>query len=205
MSTDRRPPREERSKEAIDDILEATAQILKQLGVHKTTTEQIAGQLGLSVGALYQYFPNKIAVYEALMMRHFEEMAHAAVSLGRRLSSATAEEFPDLIAAILLTTERKDPRLSALLHQLAAAHPSVRAVEIEHSRALEMATANLLGKKRKEPGFRADLDPDVTSRVLIRALTGLTRRTMEIDPLLMESETFVSEIRSLIRGYLLER
>jgi AcrR family transcriptional regulator len=203
VSPDRRHTREERSVEAVDDILEATAQILKQLGVHKITTEHIAGHLGLTVGSLYQYFPNKIAVYEALMMRHFEQMAKAAVSLGRRLSGAAADEFPDLLVAILLTTERKDPRLSALLHQLAAAHPSVRAVEIEHSRAIEMALANLLDKKRIEPGFRKELDPDITSRILIRALTGLTRRTMEIDPSLIESDAFESEIRHLIRGYLL--
>jgi AcrR family transcriptional regulator len=204
-SPDRRHPREERSKEAVEDLLEATAQILKQLGVHKTTTEHIAGHLGLSVGSLYQYFPNKIAVYEALMMRHFEQMAKAAVSLGRRLSGATADEFPDLLAAILLTTERNDPKLNGLLHQLAAAHPSVRAVEIEHSRALEMAMATLLEKKRNEPGFRPELDPDITSRVLIRALTGLTRRTMEIDPSFIESDAFASEVQQLIRGYLLAR
>jgi len=205
MSLDRRHPREERTKEAIDDILEATAQILKQVGVHKATTELIAAHLGLSVGSLYQYFPNKIAVYEALMMRHFEHMAKAAFSLGRRLSGATADEFPDLVVEILLTIERNDPKLNGLLHQLAAAHPSVRAVEIEHSRALEMATATLLGKKRNEPGFRKELDPDITSRVLIRSLTGLTRRTMEIDPSLIESEAFVSEIRYLVCGYLIKR
>lgn len=205
MSLDRRHPREERTKEAIDDILEATAQILKQLGIHKTTTELIAGHLGLSVGSLYQYFPNKVAVYEALMMRHFELMAKAATSLARRLPGATADEFPDLLAAILLTTERNDTKLSGLLHQLASAHPSVKAVEIEHSRAIEMAFANLLGKKRNEPGFRKDLDPDIASRVLIRALAGLARRTTEIDASLIESDAFASEVRHLIRGYLAER
>jgi AcrR family transcriptional regulator len=185
-----------RSKQTIDDILEATAHVLKQVGFYETTTDRIAARACLNVGSLYQYFPNKIALYEALMMRHFEILANAAFSLAQQLSDASADEFPDVLAAILLTTERKDPPLSALLHQIAAAHPTVAAVEIEHSRALEMALATLLGKKRNETGFRAELDPDIASRVLTRALAGLARRTMEIEP---------SEVRQLIRGYVIAR
>jgi len=205
VSPDRRHPQQERSKQTVDDILEATAQVLKQLGFHDTTTDRIAARAGLSIGSLYQYFPNKIALYEALMTQHFVNVANTALSLAQRLSEATADEFPDLVAAIMLTAERKDPQLSALLHQIAAAHPTVAAVEVEHSRAIEMAMATLLGKKRNDPGFRGELDPDVASRVLVRALAGLARRTMEIDPSLIESETFASEVRQLVRGYVLAR
>lgn len=202
---DRRGPQQERSRQTVEDVLEATAQVLKQFGVQATTTERIAERAGLSVGSLYQYFPNKIALYEALMARHFEKLANVAFSLSKRLTDASAEEFPDLMAEVLFSTERSDPHLSALLHQLAAQHPSVSAVEKERSRLLEMAIETLLNGKTTTPGFRSDLDPDLNARVLTRALTGLARRTMETDPSLIESDAFAAEVRRLIRGYLMER
>lgn len=202
-SPDRRHPRQERSKQTVDDILEATAQVLKQVGVRGTTTERIADRAGLSVGSMYQYFPNKIAIYESLMMRHFERLANVAFSLAQQLTNAPAAEFPRLMAAILLATERDDPQLSALLHQLACAHPSVAAVEMEHSRMLEMAMTTLLRDKRATPGFRADMNPEIAASVLTRALTGIARRTMELDPSLVSSDVFESELEQLIRGYLL--
>lgn len=202
-SPDRRHPRQERSKQTVDDILEATAQVLKQVGVRETTTERIADRAGISVGSMYQYFPNKIAIYEALMMRHFEHLANVAFSLAQKLSNAPAHEIPPLMAAILLATEREDPQLSALLHQLACAHPSVSAVEVEHSRMLEMAMTTLLRDKRGTPGFRADMNPEIAASVLARALTGIARRTMEMDPSLIASDVFEAELQQLIRGFLL--
>jgi AcrR family transcriptional regulator len=200
---DRRHPRQERSKQTVDDILEATVQVLKQVGFRETTTERIADRAGLSVGSMYQYFPNKIAIYESLMMRHFERLANVGFSLAQRLTNAPANEIPQLIAAILLTVERDDPQLSALLHQIACAHPSVAAVEIEHSRMLEMAMTTLLRDKRGTPGFRVDMNPEIAASVLTRALTGLARRTMEMDPSLILSDAFEAELQQLIRGFLL--
>jgi AcrR family transcriptional regulator len=201
---ERRHPRQERSKQTVDDILEATVQVLKQVGFRETTTERIADRAGLSVGSMYQYFPNKIAIYESLMMMHFERLANVGFSLAQRLTTAPASEFPQLMAAILLTVERDDPQLSSLLHQIAGAHPSVAAVEIEHSRMLEMAMTTLLRDKRGTPGFRADMNPEIAASVLTRALSGLTRRTMEMDPSLILSDVFEAELQQLIRGFLLD-
>jgi len=200
---DRRHPRQERSKQTVDDILEATVQVLKQVGFRETTTERIADRAGLSVGSMYQYFPNKIAIYESLMMRHFERLANVGFSLAQRLTTAPASEFPQLMAAVLLTVERDDPQLSSLLHQIACAHPTVAAVEMEHSRMLEMAMTTLLRNKRGTPGFRDDINPEITASVLTRALTGLARRTMEMDPSLISSDVFEAELQQLIRGFLL--
>jgi AcrR family transcriptional regulator len=200
---DRHSSRRDRSKEPADVILEATMHVLKQVGFRETTTERIATRAGMSIGALHQYFPNKIALYEALMMRYFELRANAAYSLAHRLTSAPAKEFPELMAGVLLTAERYDPQLSDLLHQIAAAHPSVAAVEMEHWRMLEMAVGTLLRKRHGTAGFRADLNPELAATVLTRAVTGLTRRTLEMDPALISSDAFAAELEQMIRGYLL--
>jgi AcrR family transcriptional regulator len=203
-SMSRRQPRQERSKQTVDDILESTAQVLKQVGIAQTTTDRIAARAGLSVGSLYQYFPNKLALYEALMKRHFEHVTNIGFSLAQRLVDASAAEFPDVLAAVMLTAERTDPQLSAILHQIAAMHTSVAMIEVEHTRAFEMAMGALLQQKQGMYGLRPDLDPELAGRILMRALAGLARRTMELDPSLMASEEFATEVRHLIAGYLFE-
>jgi AcrR family transcriptional regulator len=201
----RRRPEQERSKQTVDDILESAAQVLKQVGVQQTTTDRIAARAGLSVGSLYQYFPNKLALFEALMLRHFERVTNTAIAHTGRVYGASAEEFAGILTEIMLTPERRDPQLSALLHQIAATHESVAAVEVERTKLFELTLATLLREKRGTAGFRADMDPDLASRVLARSLAGLLRRTMEIDPALIESDAFTVEVRRLICGYLLER
>lgn len=200
----RRRPEQERSKQTVEDILDAAALVLKQVGIEQTTTDRVAERAGLSVGSLYQYFPNKIALYEALMARHLENVTITAISLAQRLHEASAQEFPNVLAQIMVAPERKDPQLSALLYRLAAMHKSVAAIEIERSRLFETSMAALLREKVATAGFRRTMDPHLASRILTRALAGLARRTMEIDPGLIESDAFASEVELLIRGYVLE-
>lgn len=201
--SDRRRPEQERSKQTVEDILDAATLVLKQLGIAQTTTDRIAARAGLSVGSLYQYFPNKVALYEALMRRHFEQVTNTALAHALQLHEASADEFPSLVTQLILTQERKDPHLSALLHQLAAMHETVGLIEIEHSLLLERSLATLLREKSTTAGFRADMDPEIASRILARALTGILRRTMEIDPSFIESEALAIELHRLIRGYVL--
>ncbi len=192
-------------KQAIDSILEATAQVLKQVGTQETTIDRIAEQAGESVGSIHYYFPNKIAIYEALMRRHFERIAVVAYSLSQRCAQASADEFPELIADILLATDRQDILLSSLLRKIAAIHPSVGAVEIEHAKMLEMAVGTLIQDKLAAPGFRSNIDPELSGAILTRALMGLVRRTLTVDPPMLASDQFAAEFQQLIRGYLLAR
>lgn len=55
-------------------ILEATARILVTDGFEKLSTNRVAKVAGVSVGSLYQYFPNKGALIEALCSRHIDDM-----------------------------------------------------------------------------------------------------------------------------------
>ena len=59
----------------VDCILDATAHILVNAGFHKLTTNAIAELAGVSIGSLYQYFPNKASLICAVWQRHQEKMA----------------------------------------------------------------------------------------------------------------------------------
>jgi AcrR family transcriptional regulator len=70
----RKAPRQARSRATIDAMLDAAAHILGERGWTGLTTNAVAETAGVSIGSLYQYFPNKLALIEAVRRRHFDEV-----------------------------------------------------------------------------------------------------------------------------------
>jgi AcrR family transcriptional regulator len=68
----RRVPTQERSKKRVEAILDAAAQIFVDVGYDNATVDAIAEQAETSVGSIYQFFPNKQALFEALAERCLE-------------------------------------------------------------------------------------------------------------------------------------
>src|SRR5450432_4174266 len=79
----RKSPRQERARVTVDAILTATTQVLLNEGLDSVSTSRIAAVAGVSIGTLYQYFPNK----ESLLCGLFD--AHLL-----RLRTAFAAEMP---------------------------------------------------------------------------------------------------------------
>jgi AcrR family transcriptional regulator len=75
LSKPRRKPRQDRSRETVEVILEAAAQVFERHGYATGTTNRIAARAGVSIGSLYQYFPNKDAIVVELSRRHITEMS----------------------------------------------------------------------------------------------------------------------------------
>ena len=73
-TTPRKRPSQERSRATVDTILDATARVLIHAGFDGLTTNAVATKAGVSIGSLYQYFPNKEAMVSALIERHMNEM-----------------------------------------------------------------------------------------------------------------------------------
>ncbi len=63
----RKQPRQQRSRQLVDSLIEATGRALVEHGLDHTTTVRIAEIAGVSVGSLYQYFEGKEALVEALI------------------------------------------------------------------------------------------------------------------------------------------
>src|SRR6187431_1854665 len=76
----RKKPQQRRSRDTIDSIFEATIQVLLANGFDKITTIQIADRAGVSIGSLYQYFPNKRALMAAVVRRHVSQVVDATVA-----------------------------------------------------------------------------------------------------------------------------
>jgi len=107
----RKMPGQARSQETVTVILEASARILESDGLRGFNTNAIAERAGVSVGSLYQYFPNKDAIVLALIAS-FEDALHDAVL--RAVRGGRGEELKHrlrLLVRALVTVHYRRPRL----------------------------------------------------------------------------------------------
>lgn len=70
----RKAPRQARSRATVEVIVTAGARVLDCRGWAGFTTNEVASVAGVSIGSLYQYFPNKLALVDAIRRRHFDDV-----------------------------------------------------------------------------------------------------------------------------------
>lgn len=73
----RKAPRQARSRATVDAIVAAGARVLASRGWAGFTTNEVADVAGVSIGSLYQYFPNKLALADAIRRKHFDDVLAA--------------------------------------------------------------------------------------------------------------------------------
>ena len=113
--TDRRRPQQRRARQTVDAVLDAVARILKREGMKAVTTNRIAEVAGVSIGSVYQYFPDKRAIFVALHQRHIEEIDRLVEA---KLFEHAASPVEDLIGAMMeamIEAHATDPELYELL------------------------------------------------------------------------------------------
>ncbi len=103
----RRQPVQARSRERVEKILDAAVQLLIKEGYDAVKTNAIARQAGVSIGSVYQFFPNRFAIFNALAERYREKIAlslesHLSISANRTWEVAL-EETLDAMAEMWRT------------------------------------------------------------------------------------------------------
>ncbi len=112
----RKAPKQARSKETVDTILEATARVLARRGYAGMNTNAVAEVAGVSVGSIYQYFPNKDALIAAVHRRHALQMRAIIVRvLSGSPAKATLRAAVDALVGALLRAHLVEPELHRVL------------------------------------------------------------------------------------------
>src|SRR5688572_20717588 len=117
--TPRRTPRTADGEAIVESILDAAERLIAQQGLDRMTTNAVARLAGVSVGPLYQYFPNKAAIADAAYRRSDERGAERTL---RAMESAPDDERA--IEAMISSLVRADAARAALLTEVpsSAAH-----------------------------------------------------------------------------------
>lgn len=108
----RKRPAQVRSAETVAAIVEAAARILEDKGFRGYNTNDVAARAGVSIGSLYQYFPNKDAITKALLRRETEPLSAALEQVGD--APSLAEGLRHFIRAAVAHQLRR-PVLARLL------------------------------------------------------------------------------------------
>jgi AcrR family transcriptional regulator len=74
LSNLRRQPKQQRSKDRVESILDAAAAVFDRVGYEAATTHLIAIEAGTAIGSLYQFFPDKAAIFQAMELRHYDRV-----------------------------------------------------------------------------------------------------------------------------------
>jgi AcrR family transcriptional regulator len=107
----RRQPKQRRACQTVDAILEAVIRILKREGVDALTTNRIAEVAGVSIGSVYQYFPDKRAILVALHQRHIEEIDRMVKSTLVRHAESSLDELMRAMIGAMIDAHTTDPKL----------------------------------------------------------------------------------------------
>jgi len=189
--TPRRRPSQERSRDRVERILDATAKLLGDTPVDKVTTAAIAETAGVPIGSVYQYFPNKLAVLAELARRVMEQVDLKTASLIAedfgilpwdqaidRAIDATMEGFAEqpgylqLLLSIRPTpefraiTDESNDRVAAML----AFHPALQAV-IPPERIQLVTRAAIQAVNSLQDWALSQDDPDLTNQIIAEMKT----------------------------------
>jgi AcrR family transcriptional regulator len=196
----RKRPRQRRSLATVNAILEAAARVFAEVGFARGSTNRIAQTAGVSVGSLYEYFPNKDAILVALAERGVEEMM-SEVQMRLDSSRASGESLDSLLQSFVLAmleAHEKAPDLHRAVFSEAPHPPELHACVLHMEEALAHALEELL---RRSPEARLR-DSDTAAHLVVQTVEALTHRFVHHGIHDLEREAFVLEVVSLLRGYL---
>jgi len=194
----RKHPQQERSRATVDAIVEATAQLLVEEGFHKMTTNGIAERAGVSVGSVYQYFPNKEAIVVAVVERFADEQLEILAEGIEASLSAPLEEAVHTLIDKMLEAKRSSPDLNRVLFgQL----PPVGQIDIlfRWTDAATQVVSTALEMRSDE--FAPD-DLELAAFLIVNACHGIVHSTVVNRPDLLDTEALADETTRLVLRYL---
>lgn len=197
----RRRPSQERAQATVAAILGAAAEVIASEGYAAMTTNKVAARAGVSIGSLYQYFPNKQAILVSLLEEHLAHVHPVIESSLDELSDPAVpyvEAMHRLFVRLLALHRDADPRLQRALGEEVPQPPHVR--EQRRRREAEY-TARVAVILRERPDVRA-YNPEVAAQVLVEATSALSRWLAHDAPPGLDHEAYVREAVRLLTAHL---
>ena len=183
----RRKPSQARSRQAVEAIVDASAQVLEQRGYTGATTNRIAERAGVSVGTLYQYFNNKDEIFNALIEQEAARYLQALALAMPGPEVPTREAIRTLLEAAY-THHRLVLGVRLVMRNLPSTAYSERSQRIRQE--MHRLVVKFLASRGPLPGLK---DLSLAADVFIAQCEGLTylgrvqREPQELIDILTES------------------
>ncbi|MYM26149.1 TetR family transcriptional regulator [Duganella sp. FT135W] len=184
----RKRPTQRRSAATVDAILEAAARILETSGYEGYTTNAVAATAGVSIGSLYQYFPNRESLTQALVERETAELLAAIEAIG----DVSGVDGIQQILNIAVRHQLQRPHLSRFLDLEEARLPTSETSRLHGERAATILAGYLKKAGCAAPGYA------------IRDVMAITRGIVDAAGCQGETDemALAHRVRAAVFGYL---
>jgi AcrR family transcriptional regulator len=193
----RKTPVQSRSTETVRAIKQATIQVLLETGVDRLTTTRVAHRAGVSVGTLYQYYPNKNALLHAVLNEHLGLIAAVVERACGASRGFSVEQMARTVTLAFIDAKLRTAQQSVALYA-AAESGDAKAILTGVRKRITAALVEML---KTAPGVRF---PDLETTVLVyyTAMAGTMREVLEAGASTVLVEATRRELVLLAEGHL---
>jgi AcrR family transcriptional regulator len=193
----RKSPVQARSAASVDAILEATIQVLLNVGKERLTTTRVALRAGVSVGTLYQYFPNKSALLQAALKRHLDFVTEEVERVCLEHRGNTLQHMATALITAFLKAKMRDAKASVALYSVSSDVDGAKILQQKGARS-NKAIVGMLATA-SEPLTR---DPQLVASMLQGAMAGISRRLLESGAPEKQLDSLKKELIFFVCAYL---
>jgi AcrR family transcriptional regulator len=192
----RKSPVQARSSASVESILEATIQVLLKVGKERLTTTRVAHRAGVSVGTVYQYFPNKSALLQAALRRHLESIAAALEQACREEKNSPPSRVATRIVNTFLEAKMKNIKTSVALYAVGVDVDGWKIASEIGARVNGVIASALEGSR--EPLKKGS---DLVASMIQAAMHGVSRQLLESPSPEKQYDSVRLELEAMIRAY----
>ena len=195
----RKRPVQARSEATVSALFEASIQVLLAVGYRKFTTTRVAERAGVSVGSLYQYFPNRQALITAVIERHLEELRVTIEQHCRRLRGSTLDQQVKGLVDAVIAAKWENIEVSRALHEPLA---DIGGMQLVNAAAVKAAgaIAEVL-RSCADASFR---DVDRLALLTVISCSSLMQAAITDQTGGIGREALRAHMRAMVLGYLRE-
>jgi AcrR family transcriptional regulator len=192
----RRKPRQVRAELTRGRILAAAAHVFAEHGYAAGTTNRIAERARISIGSLYQYFPNKAAILAELLVQHIDRGTWTGAD-DLDLSPGTLEATVRALIRDAIDHHRDDPQLLRMMIEEAPVSQELLDTIDRHGK---LRTAQVRDVIVRHPDIRVG-DPAVAADIILFTVEMNTHKFMA-GPRTIPVEAFEEELVAMVTRYL---
>ncbi len=196
-SNARKLPVQARSAATIAAVHVAVIQVLTREGLGGCTTTRVAQRAGVSVGTIYQYYPNRDVLLAAVLERHLEGFSASVIGACKEAEGKPIAEMTKHLVSALLRFKMSDPEEAAALYKVASENSGKNIALTVHNLMLP-AVANMLQSAPDAFFARSTL----TAEVFLSIFLGLPRTMLEEYGSPEFAETLGVQLETALLAYL---
>jgi AcrR family transcriptional regulator len=185
-------PTRARGVQRVAELLDAGAALFVESGYETTTMTQIAKRAGASIGSLYQFFPSKEVLAEALFARYVERVASMLEDLSKRAPGLSPQRLADRLIDLMLDIRSERDSTAALSGSISGI--------VERRQSLRGATRRQIG------AILRAANPKLREKAAAEA-AAMIGHVLKLVPMLAKEQEdggqpLVAQVRKMLAAYI---